>query len=844
MVILRHLAYRVSDRSPDPFLLPDHTMIRRSMTFRTCLALAVWTAGFSWTSSRAEDPLTYRHFDVEEADGRVLSMTPVPDATPPRWAREVSQQPFDWTRDANSEPRFEQPIPFVIAPVDEGEPFHDHNHQPSITWLPNGDLLAIWYSTEGESGTELTVLASRLRAGQQAWDPSSEFFKAPNRNMHGSAILHDGDGTIHHFNGMAPDGGLGWAKLALLMRSSRDNGVTWTAPFAVDPRLIGRHQVISGTLITRGGVLIQNCDAVPGGDGGTALHLSHDRGRTWVDPGEGKPAPEFVAGGVGEGTIAGIHAKVVELDDGRLLALGRGDSIEGKMPMSLSDDLGKTWRYSASPFPPIGGGQRLVLRKLNEGPLLLVSFTSGNRRQPEANGMTFTDAEGNEFVGHGMYAALSFDDGKTWPVRKLLTPEPGEYDGGAWTRAFTATPTKAEPAGYLAATQTPDHVVHLISSRLHYRFNLAWLTAGTPFALAAARPLEGDLQPFLGKPEIEIQQLFTDERFPNVTVALDGTVLATWGNRRIRLRRSEDGGKTWGEPITIAEQGFHGGGTTVDETTGDVLAFVEAEHPPAPLTVYRSRDQGLTWQADEGTVIHPDSNGHVPSMHMNEHGSTLRHGEHRGRLIRPTRHYAGKNDRSHWPEHYTNAIYSDDGGKTWRTSDPFPENGTGEAAVVELSDGRLLYNSRVHWQDRPQNTRRRSAISRDGGQTWEDWRVVEVLPDGNQDRSYGCMGGLVRLPVAGRDILIYSNLDTPTSVRERITVWASFDGGETWPVKRLVFDGPSAYSSLSAGRPGTPSEGWIYLHFESKGSQLARFNLAWLLAGEATGDGEIPTALD
>lgn len=199
-----------------------------------------------------------------------------------------------------------------------------------------------------------------------------------------------------------------------------------------------------------------------------------------------------------------------------------------------------------------------------------------------------------------------------------------------------------------------------------------------------------------------------------------------------------------------------------------------------------------------------------------------------------------------WPDHYTNAIYSDDGGKTWQTSDPFPENGTGEATVAELSDGRVYYNSRVHWQDRPQNTRRRSAISDDGGQTWKDFRIVEILPDGNQHKSYGCMGGLVRLPIAGKDILIFSNIDTPGTKRERATVWASFDGGETWPVKRLVFAGPSAYSSINAGRPGTPSEGNIYLNFEGGpqgGSTIATFNLAWLLAGESTGDGKIPPEL-
>ncbi len=453
---------------------------------RCLIVLAAAVAGvLSLPVAMAEEheaPLTYRYFIVEEVDGRVVAAKPVPHAGKPlpRWAREVSQTAFDWTAETNAdEPYFDTPIPFVLPPADENEPFYGHNHQPSITWLPNGDLLAIWYSTDGEQGTELTVLASRLRAGQDAWDPSSAFFKAPNRNMHGSSIFFDGKGTVYHFNGMAPDGGRGWAKLALLMRTSRDNGVTWTPPRAIDPRVTGRHQVISGTLMTKEGVLIQNCDAVPGGSGGTALHISRDGGNTWNDPGKGKPKAKFAQDGTGEGTIAGIHAKVVELNDGRLMAMGRGDSIEDRMPMSLSADLGKTWTYRASPFPPIGGGQRLVLKRLREGPLLFVSFTSRNRREPEANGMTFADRQGAAFTGHGMYAALSFDQGETWPVRKLLTPGEGEYNGGAWTQDFTATPTQAEHAGYLAATQTPDGVIHLISSRLHYRFNLAWLTAGT-----------------------------------------------------------------------------------------------------------------------------------------------------------------------------------------------------------------------------------------------------------------------------------------------------------------------------------------------------------------------------
>ena len=357
----------------------------------------------------------------------------------------------------------------------------------------------------------------------------------------------------------------------------------------------------------------------------------------------------------------------------------------------------------------------------------------------------------------------------------------------------------------------------------------------------AARAADG-LEAFLGKPVFATQRLFDDQRYPNVVVTTRGTVLSVWGNDGVVVRRSEDGGRTWGGVITVSEKGYHGGGTTVDENSGDLLVFVEDRQPPAPLTVYRSRDDGRTWQT-QVTVIEKDLNGNIPSMHMNEHGVTLQHGKHKGRLLRPTRYYGPNGGGAEWPLQYTNAIYSDDGGKSWKTSRPFPEKGTGEATLVELSDGRIYYNSRVHWSERPRNKRRREAWSDDGGVTWKKWRIIDVLPDGDQGRTYGCMGGLTRLPLRDRDILLFSNLDTEAAHRERVTVWASFDGGRTWPLKRLVDAGRSGYSSLAAGRGKTPSEGWIYLFYEHdpiKGAHMARFNLGWLLGGESTGDGPLP----
>ena len=402
------------------------------------------------------------------------------DETPHRHANAIRQQAFTWSKN-DTTPLFTAPVPYVIAPAcGSGEPFFRHNHQPAITWCDNGDLLAAWFSADEENGRGMVVLASRLRAGSDQWEEASLFFKVPDRNMTGLALFNDGEGRLYHLNGVEAAGD--WQNLAMTLRVSTDNGATWSAPRLIAPEHTKRHQVIAGTIRTREGWLIQACDAGPGSHDGAAIHISKDGGATWHDPWDGAPLPDFHEGGSGS-TIAGIHAGVVQLADGSLMALARGNSIEDeqgrlRMPMSLSKDGGKTWEYHASEFPPIDGGQRLVFTRLKEGPLLLISFTDHPLRTPEnERGMLFPDRAGNNYRGYGLYAALSFDEGKTWPVRKLLTDGETRFlNGGAWTRFFLMDQTHAEPRGYMAATQTPDGIIHLVSSRLYYRFNLAWLT--------------------------------------------------------------------------------------------------------------------------------------------------------------------------------------------------------------------------------------------------------------------------------------------------------------------------------------------------------------------------------
>ncbi len=415
-------------------------------------------------------------FRVVQANAPIT--TPLPATPVALNGQNVGQRAFIWKKE--TKPVFLEPIPYVQQPLSGTVPVYGHNHCPALTWCTNGDLLAIWFSTNDEAGREMTILGSRLRAGQRAWEPASEFFRVPDRNMTGSSLFRDAAGMLYHVNGVEAAGS--WQNLAMALRTSTDNGATWSGVRFIDPDHQMRNQVIAGMFQTKEGWLVQPSDAVPGGTGGSTLHIGKDGGKAWERTDTGDTKPTFETGNMG-GLIAGIRAGVIQRSDGSLLALGRGDNITGpngdaRMPMSISTDMGKSWTYAASELPPIAGGQRLVLRQLNEGPLLLVSFTNHPflDKDPARRGMIFADAGGNNYRGYGLYAALSFDEGKTWPVKKLLTDgQPRFLDGGAWTGFFELDATHAEPRGYLAATQTPDNLIHLISSHQHYRFTLPWL---------------------------------------------------------------------------------------------------------------------------------------------------------------------------------------------------------------------------------------------------------------------------------------------------------------------------------------------------------------------------------
>jgi formylglycine-generating enzyme required for sulfatase activity len=376
---------------------------------------------------------------------------PLPPAPPTLCMQGVKQGvPPDVTKGPNpAQPYFKGPRVYVKIPPDANGPlFARHNHVPSIVECPNGDLLAVWYTCVREPGREVALAASRLRFGDDEWEPASLFWDAADRTEGANALWFDGDKTIYNFIGFSV--AATWGNLAVAMQTSTDSGATWSRDRIILPEHGLRQIPIPSVIRTRDGQIILPCDADTG-EGGTALFLSPDNGDTWCDPG---------------GTAAGIHAGVVELNDGRLMTLGRGNNIDGMMPMSLSDDMGKTWVYRASPFPPIGGGQRLALVRLQEGPLFFASF---------AKEMPLPDGAGGERQVSGLFAAVSCDDGETWPLVRVLNDPPDRGLETSDGRPFMMTAASAEPAGYLTAIQARNGVVHLISSRQHYALNLAWL---------------------------------------------------------------------------------------------------------------------------------------------------------------------------------------------------------------------------------------------------------------------------------------------------------------------------------------------------------------------------------
>lgn len=315
-------------------------------------------------------------------------------------------------------------------------------------------------------------------------------------------------------------------------------------------------------------------------------------------------------------------------------------------------------------------------------------------------------------------------------------------------------------------------------------------------------------------------------RIPALIVSAKGTLLAFCEGRRnsaadagdidLLLRRSFDGGKTWAAVQKLADFGEDtiGNPTPVIERKSGAIILLLTSNPgrvterktgPRDRTVWitRSTDDGTTWSAPAeitAQVKQPDWTWYATGP---GNGIQLRS----GRLVIPCDHNAPDGTR------YSHVIYSDDRGATWKIGG-IAEPKTNESAIVELKTGELVFNMRSYHG----KNRRAVQRSRDGGVTFSPLALDDALIEPV------CEASMI---IDSKGRVIFSNPAAKT--RTHMTVRVSTDGAHAWAASQVIYQGPSAYSSLAMLRGG--AVGLLY-ELGDRGPYeriaFARFDMSWL----------------
>jgi sialidase-1 len=329
---------------------------------------------------------------------------------------------------------------------------------------------------------------------------------------------------------------------------------------------------------------------------------------------------------------------------------------------------------------------------------------------------------------------------------------------------------------------------------------------------------------------------FHTYRIPSLVVTPSGSLLAFCEGRRTSMadtgeielvaRRSTDGGRSWGSQVVVwADPGNTCGNpcAVVDGDTGIVWLLLTwnlgsdderaiaagASRDTRHVFATRSDDDGVSWSMPREVthdVKRPDWTWYATGPGA---GIQLRHGARPGRLVIPCDHIEAGTRR-----HFSHVIVSDDHGGHWRCGGRTPRDRVNECEVVELSRGELLLNMR----NRDSTLRvRQVSVSTDAGETWGPPRSDPTLVEP------ACQASIRLASRQANDVLVFSN-PASTERREKMTVRASLDGGRTWPWRRTLHAGPSAYSCLAALPDGemailyeagtsSPYEGLVFTRF-------------------------------
>ena len=289
------------------------------------------------------------------------------------------------------------------------------------------------------------------------------------------------------------------------------------------------------------------------------------------------------------------------------------------------------------------------------------------------------------------------------------------------------------------------------------------------------------------------------------------------------MKRSLDGGRSFGATAVLVSDPTHGtvfgGGTFIHAAATDVVFYMylgasdcnkkldPSCNPSAlPLYVIRSHDAGVSWSPPVAVATANGTN-HTAGEVVG-HGTELRHGAHRGRLLQTVNQWFGagpKDGPGYILQVYS--IYSDDNGATWEQGGyvPLPSIHA-EAVAAELSNGSLVVSMRNAEPRTPSPGLPNDAVlcdaanvscrvfarSDDGGSTWGEWWALPTakLP------IYTCQAAFVGSP-DGKTLYIGAPMNTSTGDRWNYTVYSSSDGGREWTWFAGVYSGPAGYSDMS-----------------------------------------------
>lgn len=436
--------------------LVRHAVLVAAVTGASAFALAGRAGETQTVSVRAAGfALGTENFAVIGTNRLELALAPAPPSLPPFCQSAVKQS----TEPARLGPdpkipyftvRFAMPIPpenltnnFSALTGMDPEVF-THNHSPGFEILPNGDALAVYFSTppgKSESDPETSFVQARLRHGAEEWDFPELFFKTENHNDQSGLLWKDGN-KIWFFGG----GRGGPDSVPFKIATSTDNGATWTLSL---PQLAKPAENFTAQPITSAfcGPDSSIYFAMDGVKATSFLWRSTDDGDHWHQ----------MAGRTG-----GRHSAIVPLDDqGDLLSIGgKNASVNGWSPENFSTNWGATWSKSEpSPFPPLGSAQRPSLIRLADGNLFFASDAYLHKaNRPPPDGWKF---------GDGCFVALSTNNGASWRIKPLPVQLPNHERGTNGT------------LGYVTARQAPNGVIHLLTTEtqpcLHYELNEAWI---------------------------------------------------------------------------------------------------------------------------------------------------------------------------------------------------------------------------------------------------------------------------------------------------------------------------------------------------------------------------------